>query len=363
MIKKLSAITVILLSGMFCQAQVLPDSIPVDTVLLDDGSLYMGQIADSLFNGQGMCIYPDGTIYEGTWKDGLWDGNGVLVYPDGDIYKGSFSNHAKNGLGTYIYNTGARYDGEWKDDAFNGKGRLLYEDGGVYDGVWKNDMKHGYGQLTTSDKKSYTGYFYNDDYLGWPFETRIKRDSTLTDELRQWGFEQEEYVPQAPTLSTGLSYSMQSMLTFTFWIDYEKNFLYGFSLGANLSPPVEGKRTGRGWETLSRDIHMTGTFIAAQLLMDAGYKYRKMSFIASAGFGVRRWYINCKANTSPEQTFGSNDLKYGEPYYRVGDDGAQFVYRGYLRYRIDINNKPKAHVYLGYGNAESLFFGFGWILP
>lgn len=362
MLRKISVITISLMSCLFCHAQALHDSIPVDTVLLDDGSLYMGQIADSLFNGQGMCIYPDGTVYQGSWKNGLWDGQGTLVYPDGDIYKGSFHNHKKEGTGTYIYNTGASYDGDWKDDVFNGQGKLLYEDGGVYQGTWKDDMKHGYGQLTTAGKRSYTGYFYNDEYLGWPFDTRIRRDSTLTDELKEWGFEQEPYIPPGPDVSMGLSYGFRSMLTYTIWIEFQNNFIYGFSLGANISPPVEGIHSGLGRTNMPKDIHLTGTYVSTQLLMDAGYRFRRMTFGAAAGFGIVRWYQNCKANTDSGQYFGSYNLKYGDAYYRTGYDGYKITYRGYMRYSIPINDKPKAHLYLGFGNDEKLFFGLGWAL-
>ena len=41
------------------------DSITADTLLLDDGSLYIGQVRDSLLNGHGRCIFPDGTVYDG----------------------------------------------------------------------------------------------------------------------------------------------------------------------------------------------------------------------------------------------------------------------------------------------------------
>ena len=192
MICKVTVITVCLFASLTVTANNSNDSIPIDTLLLDDGSLYMGQLSDSLFNGHGLCIYGDGTVYEGDWKDGLWNGQGTLIYPDGDIYKGSFRNHAKEGNGTYIYNSGARYDGEWKDDRFNGKGKLLFEDGGVYDGEWKDDMKHGYGKLISPENgRSITGYFYYDEYLGMPFDTDIDADSTLTDELKEWGFKQE----------------------------------------------------------------------------------------------------------------------------------------------------------------------------
>ena len=71
------------------------DETPVatDTIFFDDGSWYLGQVSDSLFNGYGKMVYPDSTVYEGEWKDGLWDGNGEIFYSDGDHYKGDFREH------------------------------------------------------------------------------------------------------------------------------------------------------------------------------------------------------------------------------------------------------------------------------
>lgn len=342
-------------------APVTADSIPVDTVLLDDGSLYMGQIRDSLFNGYGICIYPDGTVYQGDWKDGLWEGQGTLVYPDGDIYKGEFHNHIKEGKGTYIYGSGARYDGEWKDDRFNGKGRLRFEDGGIYDGMWKDDMKHGYGKLTSQAGRSTTGYFYFDEFLGMPFDTTIDQDSTLTDELKEWGFEKEPKQPQS-FLSAGISYGFNNMLTATMWFESESALFFGLSIGFNAAPPVHGMHSGLGWQVMSKDIHMTGTYISPEFLADAGFKYKRLALVGAVGLGIVKRYQNCKADTNSGQYFGSYDMKYGDPYYRIGFEDQTIAYRGYVRYSIHIKNIPKAYLQLGYGNADKLFMGLGLIL-
>ena len=62
-----------------------------DTILFEDGSLYTGQLSDSVFNGNGKMIYSDNTIYNGEWKNGMWDGKGELHFPDGDFYQGTNS--------------------------------------------------------------------------------------------------------------------------------------------------------------------------------------------------------------------------------------------------------------------------------
>lgn len=337
------------------------DSIPVDTVLLDDGSLYMGQIRDSLFNGHGMCIYADGTVYEGSWKDGLWDSLGTVIYPDGDIYKGNFKNHIKEGKGTYIYGTGARYDGEWKNDRFNGSGKLFFEDGGMYDGAWKDDMKHGYGKLTSSEGRTLAGFFYYDEYLGMPFDTEIARDTILTDELKEWGFKQEP--PRSESgLSVGMTYGFKGMFTMTLWINQTNNFFYGISVGLNIEPPIKGPTIGGiGFKTFYNDIHFVGEYISSEYLFDAGYTFNNLSIGGSVGLGIVNTYLNCKANGSSD-TYSSYFIKYGQAYSRKGNDGHNMCWRGYLKYPIILDKEPKAHVYLGYGNADGLFLGIGTYL-
>lgn len=351
-----------LLSTLACLAGYAAnpnDSIPFDTIQLDDGSLYIGQIQDSLFNGQGRCIYADGTIYEGTWKDGLWDGQGTVVYPDGDIYKGDFRNHLKAGNGTYYYGSGARYEGEWADDKFNGHGKLFFEDGGRYDGAWKDDMKHGYGRLVSYDGHATTGYFYYDEYLGMPLDTEIARDSTLTDELKSWGFTQEP--PRGMSgLSLGVSYGTKSMATLTLWINQSDHFFYGASIGVNLDPPIRGKNVmGVGFKSFSNDIHLVGEYVASEYMVEAGFTFlKKFSMGGSIGVGNLTAYMNCKANGNPD-LYKSYSLKYGDSYTRRGWEYLTTAYRAYMRYSFE-KEKTKALLYLGYGNADGMFFGVSW---
>ena len=358
--RKALDILLFLLSGIGCYAQTLPDSNPIDTLLLDDGSLYMGQLSDSLFNGQGICIYADGTVYKGEWKDGLWEGEGILSYPDGDIYKGSFHGHMKEGRGTYIYSSGARYDGEWKDDRFNGQGRLLFEDGGVYDGAWKEDMKHGYGKLVNPLGRSQTGYFYYDEYLGQPFDTFIDADSTLTDELKEWGFKSE---PQeiATEVSIGLSVSTKSFYTLTIWFNYAQHFCIGTSLGINADPPVQGKYTSYPWLAYGDDVYFEGKYRPSIFTLDAGYRWSEFTVGGAAGIGFERAYQNCKANGS-QGLYTGYDISQGELYHKTTPTNAAFVYRAYFLYQIYVKTKPKACIYLGYGNPEALFLGAAFYL-
>lgn len=337
----------------------LNDSIPVDTILLDDGSLYVGQIRDSLFNGQGRCIYPDGTVYDGSWTDGLWDGEGVVVYPDGDIYKGSFQNHIKEGKGIYIYGSGARYEGQWKDDRFNGVGKLIFEDGGMYDGTWKDDMKHGYGRLVSPEGFATTGYFYFDEYLGMPFDTEIHRDSTLTDELKSWGFHQEP--PRGFSgLSLGITYGSKGMATLTLVHNQTEHFFYGISVGYNIEPPTRGDRSiAIGFHSFANDIHFVGEYVSQQYMIDLGLTFwNRLSIGGAFGFCNTNMYMNCRANGDPSW-YEYYSLKYGESYSRNSVEYMRPVYRGYVKYEFQ-KEQPKAQAYLGYGIGDGLFIGIGF---
>ena len=361
LLRKTIAIIVCLVGCFTAVARTSNDSIPIDTLLLEDGSMYMGQIRDSLFNGQGVCIYADGTVYKGEWKDGLWNGKGTLVYPDGDIYKGSFRNHLKEGRGVYVYSSGARYDGEWKNDKFNGKGTLRFEDGGIYEGEWKDDMKHGYGKLFSSTGYSSTGYFYFDEFLGMPFDTEIHQDSTLTDELKEWGFKHEAFTPHQ-LYSIGFTYGFSGMATMSAIVDIvEEHSFFGLSLGVNIDSPAQGNNTSLGWNTYSNDIHFTGEYYSSQYMFEAGYSFDKLSVGGSLGFGIKSMYMNCRANGNPEH-YDYYIVDYGQPYSRIYQTGLLLVYRGYLRYAIQIKKKAKALMYLGYGRADGLFIGIGTIL-
>ena len=354
-IRRLFFTLFLLLNCIASQAQAHSDSIRIDTLLLDDGTLYIGQIRDSLFNGQGQCIYTDGTIYEGSWKDGLWDGQGTLRYPDGDIYTGHFKEHEKDGEGIYMYSDGAKYEGQWKHDMFNGFGRLVFADGGVYEGAWKDDMKHGMGKLTSHDKEEYNGYFYYDEYLGWPFNTEISASVPFTEELQEWGFEQESSF-NTEFITIGLSYSSRSMAVLSFWLTNPKLQFWGVSYGRMLAPPTRGKFNE--WTAFEGDVHMEGTYPSSILTADAGFTWNRLSFGASAGVAFIKAYKNCRANGEQCQ-YDSMIIKQGDTYYKTAYWGSEFAFRTFIRLSIFEKEKPKAYTYLGYGNHEGLFLGIG----
>ena len=46
-----------------------------------DGSKYVGEFADGLFDGQGLHVYRDVTSYQWQFKEGYYSGHGVLIRP------------------------------------------------------------------------------------------------------------------------------------------------------------------------------------------------------------------------------------------------------------------------------------------
>ena len=360
-LRRLIVLSVSVLASLTGYAGNSNDSIPVDTLLFNDGSYYVGQVQDSLSNGHGRCIYADGTIYDGEWKDGLWNGEGNVVYPDGDIYRGSFKNHVKEGNGTYIYASGASYKGEWKNDMFNGEGKLVFEDGGIYEGTWKNDMKHGYGKLVSYDGETNIGFFYNDEFLGMPYDTDIHRDSTLTEELQGWGFKHED--PRGfNLLEMGFSYGPRGMVTTSLWHNASDHFYYGLSIGFCLEPPTKGIPVGgMSFVSFPKDIHLTGEYISSQYLLDAGYTFlNRYSIGGGIGMGVETEYMNCRANSAPG-LYSAYWIEYGDSYSRRSSDNMIIAYRGYFKFKLQ-KEKPKALLYLGYGNADGLFLGASFYL-
>lgn len=331
---------------------------PVDTIQFNDGTLYMGEVRDSLFNGKGKCIYVDGTVYEGEWKDGKWDGDGTLRYPDGDIYVGHFTEHEKEGKGTYMYHDGARYEGQWSHDMFNGSGLLVFSDGGQYDGYWKDDQKHGFGKLTRGkDKATFTGYFYHDEFLGYPHDTYLTKDTPLTDELKDWGFQTEP--SEGPKMvSLVLSYGTKGIMAGSIMVDFSDHFFGGFTLGCNINPPTWGKRFElASWN--SNDVHKSGRYFNRLWAADFGAKWNSYAIGCMTGIATSLLYQNCRI-IDYEEHYELYELKQGDLFYRIRPDDSVFAWRVYAKYTFIKNAVPIACCELGYGNCDGLFAGLGF---
>ena len=80
----------------------------------NDGSVYSGEFANGLADGEGTYTDPSGRIiYAGEFKAGLFEGQGSYYSPDGWSYEGSFKNGLFDGEGIITDTTTIR--GKWTE--------------------------------------------------------------------------------------------------------------------------------------------------------------------------------------------------------------------------------------------------------
>ena len=60
------------------------------TITLKNGDRYVGEISDSIINGEGLYIWANGDRYEGMFLNDLPHGPGVYQWIDGRAYRGEF---------------------------------------------------------------------------------------------------------------------------------------------------------------------------------------------------------------------------------------------------------------------------------
>lgn len=333
-----------------------------DTILFDDGSVYMGQISDSLFNGNGKMIYADKTVYQGEWKNGLWNGKGKLIYPDGDLYDGEFKEHQFNGFGTYTYADGGRYEGYWQNGMFNGAGTMNYADGSVYAGNWKEDRKDGLGVLfDNSTETLYKGYFSNDVFVG------------NVDEF----YEDVDYAQETGTdscfhrngdVSLFVTYGTEHQLSFHANFHISDKFFTGGTIGFNTSDYQRGKvsetfdeETGErttliGWDWYMDEIMTETTYTIFKIAGECGFSWRMFSAGAAIGIGIQNSIRNCRS-------LATNDSYYeaGTLYYRQKITGAKFYYNLFADCVLNRNIPflSSCSLRVGYGNIDGFYFGAG----
>lgn len=336
-----------------------------DTLFFDDGAWYLGEIADSMFNGYGKMVYADSTVYEGQWKDGLWDGKGMVRYPDGDSYSGEFRNHLMDGDGIYLFSNGDKYDGRWSEGRFNGVGSYTFADGSTYTGMWENDMKEGLGILYSAQENAvFKGYFHEDSYMGTSQSTDPEAGAVPDTDILD-DDDVGEKILLGTSFGTGLAMGFQIM------IETEKAF-GGISLGFNTRSYTKGEAAEYtdedgnyhklvDWNQDPADVYLEGIYPAFYIGADYGRTWKRFSLGAMAGVGVEMAYRNCKAMTDrvfPVSTF----------YYKTTFEKAFFAWRAYTRYNIssfdlksdwDGIRTLDLIISAGYGNVDGIFFGFG----
>ena len=83
------------------------------TVMLENGAKYVGQLQNGLFDGSGKMTWPDGSSYDGRWANGKYHGDGTYIYANGDKYTGEFQNGRRHGYGTYTPAGRTSISGQW----------------------------------------------------------------------------------------------------------------------------------------------------------------------------------------------------------------------------------------------------------
>lgn len=374
-LKHLVILSILSVSFLVAHASALNDTIPQDTILFDDGAWYVGEIADSMFNGYGRMLYSDSTYYEGEWKDGLWDGKGELYFPDGDFYSGEFKEHQFSGYGIYIYSDSARYDGYWENGLFNGNGTMIYADGSIYAGEWKDDMKDGIGVLYDAQtgallkgnfrmdmfmgqqNSSYTttSALNNGNDFGWDRQPRV---NTRPDSC--WHYRGDAYV--------SLTYGVNHMLSAHADFSISKRYFAGFSLGFNTASHRIGEvsvtydeETGEkiiliDWDEFPDEILTESTYNMFRLSGEFGVSWGWFSLGTAAGISLKNTVRNCRS-------LQHNDSYYepGTLYYREKVTGAKFAYDIFADFIIS-RSVPHLHscsMRTGYSNIDGFYVGAG----
>ena len=145
----------------------------------DDGSTYVGQVADgkrdglgvlefkdgdrqagewkdNVLNGLGIEHLSDGPRYEGQWRNGLPAGLGLRDKPGAERAEGNFASGRLEGLGTRRVLSGPTMTqtGEFKSDALDGPGVETLANGERYEGSFRAGKRHGYGQVIGPDERA-----------------------------------------------------------------------------------------------------------------------------------------------------------------------------------------------------------------
>lgn len=118
----------------------------LDTLRLDDGSVYAGETQHGKAHGTGRLIEPSGTRTFGQFREGQPHGKVLVRYGEGSEL--------------------STYEGTMSHGLLSGEGTLWYRNGDEYAGELHRGARHGTGTLTRSDGQELVGRWEHDEYLG-----------------------------------------------------------------------------------------------------------------------------------------------------------------------------------------------------
>lgn len=372
-LKRFVILSILSVSTLVAYASATNDTIArADTIWFDDGAWYLGQIADSLFNGYGKMVYADSTVYQGEWKDGMWDGKGDLYYPDGDSYSGEFSKHQFSGYGEYSYSDGSRYEGYWQNNRFNGSGTMNYADGSIYAGEWRDDRKHGLGVYYDAA----TGALQKGEFMDDLFILPPSIQTSAFDNNNDFGWNQSDKSGKRRKSSWHdtddatifMSYGINHILSLHADFHTSERFFAGFSLGINTVNKRIGKESVTyddetsekiiliDWNDFPDEIMTENTCNFFKLTGQCGVSLGWFSIGGAVGIGLKNTIRNCRS-------LEHNDSYYepGTLYYREKMTGVRFAYDLFTDFVI---SRSIPYLYscsfrAGYGNIDGFFIGAG----
>lgn len=170
----------------------------------DGTTMYVGNMRDGSYNGQGKLYYQDGTIhYEGQFRDGVWEGQGKeynragiiisegkringklngrckVYFEDGmPEYEGMFRDNRYDGQGKLFNRNGEIiYDGQFREGNFDGRGKKYERNQLIYEGMFRNNKFEGFGKLYNNGEVEYEGVFTNGNYDNSDINTNVKFSS------------------------------------------------------------------------------------------------------------------------------------------------------------------------------------------
>jgi hypothetical protein len=133
---------------------------------LPDGSRYICNLVNGLFEGEGKQIWPNGDVYEGIFEKGVYNGYGILATAE-YIYEGFFENGLMNGEGILKLKSGNTFQGLFRNGYLNGFGKIEYQNGDKYEGNIVDNLKSGAGTYIKSNGDVYVGNFKRDIFKGF----------------------------------------------------------------------------------------------------------------------------------------------------------------------------------------------------
>ena len=132
-----------------------------------NGNVYVGEIENKHFHGNGKFTWADGSTYEGDFRDGDITGHGTINFKDQSRYTGDVCKGFLHGQGhLYVFETSLIYSGSWKRGKRHGKGWIIYSPGNWYEGEWVEDMEHGCGVRQYEENSRYQGMWYEGKHHG-----------------------------------------------------------------------------------------------------------------------------------------------------------------------------------------------------